>query len=217
MIKRYIQTGLGFVLLFSIYFLSLFPILAIRTNLERSNFIIALVLWGVFVCICFLPAVAMIIKKVWFFTGKGEPIVLDLLQSMLLRINELNAPISVNKKRKRLVASWRLKDQFWCEKIEKKGMKRIYELWLTFDNSTKTVTVSDKYRSVNWDLSPISVKTGWLALSKPYLKLNTGEEWGVENYEDTTPEDYNFVPDEIKSPIVNTILKNGWNVRFSLF
>lgn len=212
------QTVLGFVLLFIIYYLALFPILFIRTNLERTHFVAAVVIWGIFAGIFLIPAAAMIIKKTWFFRGRGEPVVLDLLQSLLLEVNNLDAaPVQVKKQRKRFFITWRLSDQKWCERIEKAGMKRVYELWLTFDNSTKTVTLSDKYRSANWDLSPISVKTGWLVYSKPNFKVKIGNEWGVENYEDTAPDDYEFMPNEIKSPVMNTILKNGWNVRFSLF
>jgi len=217
MFKRYMQTGLSFVLLFFVYYLALFPILVIRTNLERTYFVAAVVIWGVLAGIFLLPAAAMIIKKIWFFKGIGEPVVLDLLHSLLFEVNNLDAPVQIKKQRKKFIITWRLGDQNWCERVEKTGMKKVYELWLTFDNSTKTVILSDKYRSVNWDLSPITVKTGWLVYSKPNFKITTGEEWGVENYEDTAPEDYYFTPDEIKSPVMNTILKNGWNVRFSLF
>jgi hypothetical protein len=217
MLKRYLQTGSGFILLFFIYFLALVPILVIRTKLENTSFVIAVVIWGLLAGLFFVPAAAMIIRKVWFFNGKGEPIVLDLLQSLLLEVNDLEAPLQVKKQRKRFIITWRLEDQRWCERIEKTGRKRLYELWLSFDNNTKTVTMSDKYRSVNWDLSPVAVKTGWLVLSKPFFQIKTGSEWGVENYEDTMIEDYSFSPEEIKSPILNTILRNGWNVRFSLF
>ncbi len=211
------QTGLGFILLFFIYYLALFPVLAIRANLERTHFVAAVVVWGILAGMFFIPAAAMIIKKTWFFKGRGEPVVLDLLHSLLLEVNNLDAPVQITKQRKKFIVSWRLNDQNWCERIEKTGMKRVYELLLTFDNSTKTVAMSDKYRSANWDLSPIAVKRGWLVYSKPNFKVKIGDEWGVENYEDTDPDDYGFTPNEIKSPMMNTILKNGWNVRFSLF
>ena len=95
-------------------------------------------------------------------------------------------------------------------------MTRLYELWLRFDNNTKTVTMTDRARSLNWDLSPITVKTGRLSLPTPFYRVEIGPEWGVENYNDTIPQDFSYTPDEIKAPILNTILKNGWNVRFSL-
>jgi hypothetical protein len=217
MLTRYTKTGLGFIFLFIFYYITLFPILVIRANLENKYFILAVAVWGILVAISFLPAAAAILKKVWFFHGKGEPVVLDLLHSLLLEANQMEAPVQVTKQRRKFMVSWRHKEQSWCERLEKSGKKRLYELWLTFDNNTKTVTMSDKYRSTNWDLSPIALQTGWFAFSRPFFKVKIGSEWGVENYQDTPPEEYGFSPNEIKSPIMNTILKNGWNVRFSLF
>lgn len=217
MFTRYLKTGMSFAALFGIYFIALVPLLIVRTNLENKQFVIALFAWGILAGLFFIPAAGIIIRKVWFFKGNGEPVVIDLLVSKLMEINAFDTPVEVRKQRKKMVVTWRINDQNWCERIEKVGMKRLYELWLRLDNNTKTVTMSDKYRSVNWDLSPISVKTGWLVLSKTYFRVTLGDEWGVENYEDTAPEDYNFTPEEIKSPVMNTLLKNGWNVRFNLF
>lgn len=217
MFRRKVYTGIFLLLLFGIYWLSLLPILAIRTNLEQGQFMLALLIWGVLCGIFFIPALAVIIKKAWFFKGKGEPVVLDLLWSILASVNEMNAPIRVQKHGKKLIVSWHYKDPHWCEHLEKTDMKRIYELWLHFDNNTKTVSMTDRYRSINWDLSPVSVTTGRFSLVRPFLKVETGDAWGVENYEDTDPQDYTYTPNEIKSPVMNSILKNGWNVRFNLF
>ncbi len=217
MFKRYFYTVLGILSLLGIYYLSLFPILVIRTKLESNHFILAIAVWGFIAAVFFIPAIAIILKKAWFFKGKGEPIVLDLLQTIILSVNKTESPVEVKKHRKKLIVTWKYTDQVWCERLEKSGMKRMYELWLTFDNNTKTVSMSDRYRSANWELSPIAIKTGWLAATKPFFKVETGKEWGVENYEDTLPDDYSYTPNEIKSPVMNSILKNGWNVRFTLF
>ncbi|GBE12087.1 MAG TPA: hypothetical protein ENG91_05495 [Desulfobacteraceae bacterium] len=217
MFKRYIYTIFGVVLLFIVYALTLLPILAVRSTLADRELIFALILWGIGAGVFFMPAMATIIKKTWFFPGRGEPVVQELLLSMIMGVNGLNAPVQAKKHRKKLVITWRYKDQAWCERMEKSGMKKLYELWLSFDNNTKTVTLTDKFRSVDWSLGPGRVKTGWLASSRPIFKVAMGNEWGVENYEDTEPDDYAFGPEEIKGPIMNTILKNGWNVRFSLF
>ena len=217
MFKRYLYTFVGLICLLVVYWLTLLPILAVRTSLESSHYGLALLIWAILAALFFLPALAMILKKAWFFRSQGEPVVLDLLQELLLAVNEHDAPVSVLKRGRKMVISWRCKEPHWGERMEKSGMTRLYELWLRFDNNTKTVTMTDRYRSVNWDLSPIVVRTGWLVLGKPYCKVEIGPEWGVENYEDTIPQDYTYSESEIKSPVLNTILKNGWNVRFSLF
>jgi len=217
MLTRYIKTALGIILYLLFFCLALVPVMAVRVHLESAHYAIAVTLWAFGTALFFVPALAIIIKKIWFFKGRGEPITQAALEHILLEINDYDAPVQVKKHRQKIILTWRHQNQFWCEMLEKKGMKKIYELWLGFDNSTKTVTMSDKYRSVNWSLSPIKIKTGWFALSKPYFRVATGLAWGVENYVDSSPEDYTFSPNEIKSPILNTVLKNGWNVRFSLF
>lgn len=217
MFKRYLYSLAGFLCLLVIYWLTLLPILSVRTSLDTGQYGLALLIWAVLAAAFLLPALAIILKKAWFFRGQGEPVVLDLLQDLLLAVNEHDAPVSVQKRGRKMAASWRYQEPKWSERMEKKGMTRLFELWLRFDNNTKTVTMTDRYRSVNWDLSPIVVKTGWLALASPLCRVRIGPDWGIENYEDTIPEDYTFSEQEIKSPFLNTILRNGWNVRFSLF
>jgi hypothetical protein len=217
MFKRSILTGLAILLLLLLYLLSLLPVLAVRLDLESRHFAFALLVWGVLAGSFLVPALALILKKIWFFQGQGEPVVLDLLQGMLLGINDMDCPVAARKKGRKIIITWRAHDPQWCERFAEKGMKRLYELWLTFDNHTKTVRATDRHRSVNWDLCPISIKTGWFSYSRPLFGINLGAEWGVENYRDTPAEEYSCSPAEIKSPVVNTILKNGWNVRFTLF
>lgn len=217
MFKRYIKTFLGVVLYIVFFSLALLPILVIRPHIEDGHYAIAVTTWAIGTALFFLPALAIIIKRTWFFTGSGEPVSLAVLQHILSGINELDCPVRVKKQRKKMIVTWRYQDQSWSELLEKKGIKRMYELWLRFDNSTKTVSMSDRYRSVDWTFSPFKVKTGWFTIRKPYFKIATGLNWGIENYVDSSPDDYSFAPNEIKSPILNTILKNGWNARFSAF
>ena len=214
---RIIKTFLGILLYILFFSLALVPILAIRANIENTYYSVAVSIWAFGTALFFLPALSIIIKRVWFFKSTGEPVPQDRLKEILMEVNEFGGPITVKMSRNKLVASWKYQEQSWCELLEKTNMKRMYELWMDFDNTTKTVFLTDKYRSTDWKLSPIKVKTGWFAYPKPYFKVTTGEEWGIDNYVDSSPDDYNFSQKEIKSPFLNTILKNGWNVRFSLF
>lgn len=213
---RYLKTLAGILLYAVLAFIALLPIMVIRIHLETVHYNLAMLTWGLCAALLLYPALAIIIRTAWFFEGKGEPVAEDRLREILLEINNFSAPIHVRRQRKNIVASWRHHEQSWCELLEKAKPKKLYELWMRFDNRTKTVILTDRYRSVDWSLSPIRLKTGRFALSRPYFRIKTGDEWGVENYVDANPEDYSFLPNEIKSPVLNTILKNGWNVRFSL-
>lgn len=217
MFTRYIKTLFGVIFYIIFFSLALIPIFVIRPNIESTHYSIAVSIWAIGTALFFIPSLAIIIKRVWFFEAKGEPVPLERLQAIIKEVNDYGSPVYIQSKRSKLKASWKLNEQSWCELYENARMKKIYELWMAFDKTTRTVTMTDKRRSADWKLSPIKVETGWFAYPKPYFNVAVGKDWGIDNYVNSTPDDYTFTPREIKSPILNTILKNGWNVRFSLF
>ncbi len=216
MLKRYLQTAFFLVLLVLLYGLGLLPVLLVRASLQTGQYLLALLSWLALVAVSLPFLLGMIIRRVWFFPGTGEPVLLELLQEKILAINDMDAPVQVKKKRHGLVVCWRHDDPAWCEKMDRAGMKKTFELHLEFDNATKTVTLSDRGRKVDFDLCPVKVKTGLLALPRPCFRVALGPDWNVEAYRDRRDADYLFQPWEIKSPVMGTILNNGWNVRFSL-
>ena len=50
----------------------------------------------------------------------------------------------------------------------------------------------------------------------PLLRLRPSRLGSVEQYAATESFQYDFLPREIKGPVLGTILQSGWNVRFSL-
>jgi hypothetical protein len=45
-----------------------------------------------------------------------------------------------------------------------------------------------------------------------------GKTWGIaESFQLGTVYDYRFVPKEIKVPIMNSILRSGWDLRFGIW
>ncbi len=216
MLKRYFLTLLFLFLLLLLYGLGLLPVLLVRSSLQTGQYLLALLCWLLLVAASLPFFLGMIIRRVWFFAGSGEPVLLELLREKILAVNSMDAPVQVREKRHRLVACWRHDDPAWCERMDRAGMKKTYELHLEFDNATKTVTLSDRVRTVDFDLCPVKVKTGLLAWPRPCFRVATGPDWSVEAYRERRDADYRFQPWEIKSPVMGTILNNGWNVRFSL-
>jgi hypothetical protein len=217
MLKKYMQMSGRMILFFLLYLVPLMPLFLIRDQLEQKQLLLALGVWVGCGVLLFLPTLGMIIRKSWFFDGQGEPIVQDLLLAMLTGINDMNGPVQVHRHHGRLVFSFRCNDPGWLERMELGGLNKAYELTLRLDHSTRTVIMTDRFRSLHWKLSGGKAQTGFFAWPRPFFKVDLGEEWGIENYEQARPEAYEFTPREIKSPILNTILRNGWNVRFSLF
>jgi len=216
MIKRYLLTLGAFFLLVIGYLLTLLPLQIIRSELSTATYGKALLVWGILVALSFVPAVAMIIKKIWFFHGTGRPIPEKELHAALLRVNKLKIPIRVTEKRKQLIVEWRYDDPDWCEYMVAAHVSRLYELYLRFDDPTHTVRVTDRRRKVNFDLCPVRVKTGLLALPRPFFSLPRRKKYTFENYSNMAPSDFSFTPGEIKAPLLNSILARGWNVQFTL-
>lgn len=217
MIKRYLLTFAGFLLLALIYLLSLLPLLLVRADLATANFVQYMTAWGILVMLSLGPALSLIIKKIWFFQGEGPAIALNALQSALLAINEMSGPVRLRKKGKRLIAEWRYDDPKWCECMADKNMVRTYELHLTFDDTVNTARLADRSKKIDLSLCPIRVRTGFFAMPRLFFNIKTGKDNGLEQLANPNPNDFHFKPREIKTPLVNALLDHGWNVRFSLF
>ena len=216
MIKRYTLTFAGFFLLAMIYLLTLVPLQIVRADLTNPTYMKALIVWGVLVLISLGPALSLLIKKIWVFHGKGRAITIKKLQSSLLAVNEMHVPVRIKKKGKRLIAEWRYDDPEWCERMAAENISRLYELRLLFNENTSTVTLSDRSRRVNFALCPIRIKTGLFSMPRLFFNINIRKNHQIEHYNNLLPIDYKFKAGEIKSPLVNTILNQGWNVQFSL-
>ncbi len=217
MIKRYLLTFMGFFILATIYLFTLVPLLMVRSGLSNQTYLEALAVWGLLVLLSLGPALSLLLKKIWFFQGSGTSVSLKKLRSTLMTVNEMHSPVRVLEKGKRLIVEWRYDDSDWCELMAEKNICRLYELRLGFDENTKTVSLSDRSRKVDFDLCPIRVKTGFLAMPRQFFGIRTAEGYGIEKYRERRPADFRFKPGEIKSPLVGTILSLGWNVQFTLF
>lgn len=217
MIKRHVKT-LGLILFMLLgYGFSLLPLMLVRPHLQFQPFLGAFFIWLLLFVLSLPFLLRTIIRRVWFFKGKGEPVIMDLLESMLMGVNDFRAPLIAHKKRGKLILSWRCDDPQWCELMALEGMKKNYILRLSFDRNTRTVNMIDRVRSVDFDLCPIKVKTGFFSTPRFYCRVQTGQKWELKNFTNATADQYQFKPQELKSPIFNTIIANGWNVRFDLF
>jgi hypothetical protein len=217
MLKRYFLTIFWLFLLLVVYLVSLLLLLVVKGQLDQSTCIMAFCIWAVLAALSFLPLLGMLIKKIWFFCGTGEPVTLEQLQEHLLSINALPGPVQVIGKRKKLILSWRYQEMQWCELFSDLGISSLYELHCRFDASTRTVLLADRMRTADFLICPERVKIGFLRIPLPFLRIRSRHLGTIERYKTTAPHEYHFHPREIKSPVMAAILACGWNVRFSLF
>lgn len=216
MIKRYTLTFCGFVLLALIYLLTLVPLLIARGDLTNATYMRALIAWGVLMLASLLPALSLLVQKIWFFHGHGRAVSEKKLRATLLGLNEKHIPLRIKKKGKRLMTEWRYDDPEWCERMAAENVTRLYELTFRFNENTNTVILSDRFRRVDFSLAPVRIKRGLFARPGLLFNIKNRKGTGVEQYTNMLPVDYRFRANEIKSPLANTILSLGWNVQISL-
>ncbi len=173
---------------------------------------------GVLFFVTFPIALNVMIKQVYHFEGTGTPIPIEELKSEILAINNYDAPVMVEEKKNKLIVTWNYLDAKWWELLAKRGKQQTYELHIKFDKKRDYVKLIDVTRSVEWRAGPDSVKFGWSGFRGVQMRYEIGKAWGIkENFELGKIYDYRFVTSEIKNPVMNTILRNGWDVRFAMW
>jgi len=217
MLKRYLQTFVALLSLLLAGLVTLAPILVVRAKLDGPTFMLAVCLWAALTLLALIPVSGMLLQKIWFFRGTGDPATLKQLQERLLAINAVNCPVSAALKRKKLIFTWRTQELQWCELFSRLDVKRLYELHCRFDADTRTVYLLDRIRLADFVVCPERVKIGSLRIPLPLLRARSRRLATINQFAALEPHDYDFHPREIKSPVLGTILACGWNVRFSLF
>ena len=165
-----------------------------------------------------IPYLDIVAKKVFYFPGEGKPESPEKLREKIMEINRFDAPVMVREKGDSLVVTWKYVDAKWWEILAKAGLRKIYELHIKFNNEKKEATLIDVKKSVSWKAGPTHVRVSGGFFRGVIFDYEIGKRWGItENFGIGKIYDYRFTPGEIKNPVMNTILRNGWAVRFGMW
>ena len=168
--------------------------------------------------IVFIPYMNVIGRVAFHFNGEGRPVSIGKLERSLLDINKYKAPVMTEKRDDRLVITWKYVDAKWWEIFAKAGLKEVYELHIKFNEKKKKVVLIDIKKSVSWKAGPSEVSLRGGFFRGIMLEYSIGKQWGIkENFKLGKIYDYKFVSQEIKNPVLNTILRNGWDVEFGMW
>jgi hypothetical protein len=187
------------------------------SKLDGSLLVAANCLWLASVPLALLFVADMLLRRIWFFQGQGEPVALDELQQSLLRVNAMDCPVLALAVRGKIIFTWRRQELRWCELFSRLGKNRLDEVHCRFNVSTRTVYLYDRVRSADFLICPDRVKIGRRCIPLPLLRAVMKRFDSIERYAALAEHDYAFHAREIKSPIVGTILAGGWHVRYTLF
>jgi hypothetical protein len=217
MVRRFLA-AFGLVVLYMIAWVPpLYLWITIWGNNDAAIAVGAIV--GMVICmIGFIPYLNFVAKKMFYFSGEGEPIPKEELRTMIKEINRFNVPVTVQERGNTIVVTWRYIDAKWWEILARAGLKKIYELHIKFNEAKKEATLIDVHKSVSWRAGPSQVRVYGGFFRGISLAYEIGKRWGIkENFELGSVYDYQFSPQEIKNPVLNSILRNGWAVRFGMW
>jgi hypothetical protein len=171
------------------------------------------------ICIIgFVPWLDFVAKKTFRFEGEGEPIPEEDLRATIKDINQFDVPVTVEERGRTLVVTWRYLDAKWWELLAKAGLRKVYELHVKLDGAKKQATLIDVLKSVSWKAGPTEVRVYGGFFRGISVGFEIGKGYGIkENFEVGEVYDYKFSPQEIKNPVMNTILRSGWAVRLGMW
>jgi len=170
------------------------------------------------IIIHFIFYLNFVIKKAFSFPGEGDPVPEASLRKQIADINHYDVPIMVQEKGNALIITWRYVDAKWWELFAKAGMSKLYQLHIKLDDAKKEALLIDVEKSVSWRTGPTEVSIWGGFFRGVIMQYEIGKAWGIrENFTLGKIYDYQFTPSEIKNPVMNTILQNGWTVKFAMW
>jgi hypothetical protein len=165
-----------------------------------------------------IPYLDWVTKRVFRFPGEGDPVSGAELRAAILAINQFDVPVVVEERKDRLVATWKYVEVRWWKFLAKAGLAKSYELHMKLDDAQHLVTLIDVTKSVSWGAGPTEVHLRGGFFRGVIWAYEIGKGWGIkDNFQLGKIYDYTFVPQEIKMPIMNSILRRGWDVRFGMW
>ena len=217
MVRRFL-TVVGLVLLY-MAILALIIFVAITIVGDDTTGLLIVILASLLVSFGgFVPYLNWATRRAFTFRGEGQPVPLETLRAELKAINNFDAPVMVEERKRKLVATWNYVDARWLELFAKAGLTKTYELHMKFDEARHTVTMVDKTEDASWSAGVSGGSFSGSASQGVLMAFEIGKQWGIkENFELGRVYDYRFVPSEIKMPILNSILRSGWDVRYGLW
>jgi hypothetical protein len=215
--KRFLAV-FGLIMLFMVILAVILLAVILLAGDNDSTILIAILVIFVVGIGAFIPCFDWAVKRVFHFPGEGTPVPEAELRAQIQALNEFDAPVMVEEREEKLVATWKYVDAQWWELLTKAGLTRVYELHIRFNAPSHTVTLIDVTKSVSWRAGPSEVRLRGGFFRGVMLAYEIGKAWGIqESFQPGKIYEYRFVPQEIKNPIFNTILRAGWDVRFGIW
>ncbi len=221
MAKRFL-TVFGLALLYLASISLILILVTILLGNHQTAMLIVLLTAAVLSLGGFVPFLDWAVKRVFAFQGEGQPVPLETLRAQIQAINTFDAPVMVRQQDGKLVVCWKCADPRLVGAAAKADLARSYQLHMKFDEARHTVTMLDRTNSSSRRPAPDSNLGNGAgsdsAVQGVTMAYEVGQQWGIRrNFGQGQVDGYQFAPSEIKLPILNSILRNGWNVRYGIW
>ncbi len=147
-----------------------------------------------------------------------RPIPLSELKSRLMEVNQDgDIPFSVMAQGDKLIASWKIVDAKWIELFGVGGLKKQYELTLSFNESNNRVSYREKSIDIETEINTERVGFKKQVQWGSRKEFSFGKSWGIKT-DGTIGEQYSykFSTTDIKNPVFDIVNKSGWELKKSL-
>lgn len=157
------------------------------------------------------------------FTGTKRPkkgvaaTSLNQVEAAILAVNRDSAPFQITKDDKGscdLIAEWKIVDAKWYEIFAKAGLKKVFRIKMRLDNQSKEVRNMDEEFTVEWraGVPNISLAVSGFKGQKSEVSFGTAYAF-TEEFKPGQVYNYRFNSSELKTPLQEAVLAQGWTWR----
>ena len=136
------------------------------------------------------------------------------VKTRILALNRDSAPFQIIDGRDEgvdLIAEWKIVDARWYEIFAKASLTKVFKILMKLDEAKGEVRAVDQEWTVKWRAGVPTLSLSAEAFRGQKVEMSFGTAIGFrENFSPGVIYDYRFTTAEIKTPLQDTVLKNGW-------
>lgn len=201
--------------------LSVIPILFLVPWVEASDDSTPILLIFFGYLIVFLPVMEIITRIAFYFPGsalnqKSE----SDLRSELLAINPMKSPVVVREKGKKLVVTYDYANLAWRDILATIDVQQSFSIVIRFNEAKHECLLTDVWRGMTKEKTVgggFSFQSSFFAHRGVMMVADVGKIYGLqEQFGGKHTAGYSFSDKELHRAVLNTILRAGWSVRYTL-
>ncbi|HHC29727.1 MAG TPA: hypothetical protein ENK80_04060 [Rhodobacterales bacterium] len=139
------------------------------------------------------------------------------LEAALMAVNRDSAPFQLrpdDSGKADYVAEWKIVDARWYEIFAKAGLERVFRIYMKLDEAAHEVRAVDEEYTIEWraGVPNLSLAVSGFRGQKKEVSFGTAYAF-TEEFRPGQVYKYRFVTGEIKTPLQEAVLANGWTWR----